>query len=647
MTPILYDSDETNFTSNGIGRLSDAISCKVTEERNGQFELEMEYPLDGSHYSDLKYGRFILATPSYNADPEPFEIYKAVRNLNGKMTFYARHISYRLSLIPTMPFSASTCAEAFTGLKNNAAEECPFTFYTDKAAEGNFSVDVPSSIRSLLGGQTGSILDVFGTGEYKWEKYKVSFLLHRGETKAVSIRYGKNLTDLKQEESIENTITGIVPYWKGNVENQDVTVTLPEKVVYSDNADKFPYKRTTPVDFSSDFQEKPTEEQLRNDAKSYIKNNNIGVPSVNLKVSFVNLADTEEYKGLTDEDIRLCDTVNVVYEKLGITAQAKVIKTVWNVLKDSYDSIELGEGRTNLASSLVTSEKATEQKITNAREEASNRIKSLMSETGHAFIHYNSAGNPFEFIVADDEDLTKAKSLWRWNEGGLAYSSTGYNGQYGEAAITKDGKINANEIQTGILRSYDDNENFYFNLNTGECQAKSLSVKSNHFAMTNNGDATLNTASLISCKFLSSDGDVNSYSTANKNGFFIHWNEGGMDRQGSSFEIWSDSTLGSAQRTTGIHLSRFDAQIGMKYDLPDGSSSTVFLFSKNTGSFYFFKPVDIRSSVDIRGSLNLNGNSINNISSFYNCTFPGVSGDIYTTDLHHLIFANGICTYCN
>lgn len=646
MIPILFESNETEFKTNGIGRLSDATSCKVTEERNGQFELEMEYPLDGIHYSDLKYGRFILATPSYNADPEPFEIYKAIKNLNGRMTFYARHISYRLSLIPVMPFTASTCAEAFTGLKNNSAEECPFTFYTDKAAEGNFSVDVPSSIRSLLGGQTGSILDVFGTGEYKWEKYKVSFLLHRGETKAVSIRYGKNLTDLKQEESIENTITGIVPYWKGNVENQDVTVTLPEKVVYSDNADKFPYKRTTPVDFSSDFQEKPTEEQLRNDAKSYIKNNNIGVPSVNLKVSFVNLADTEEYKGLTDEDIRLCDTVNVVYEKLGITAQAKVVKTVWNVLTDSYESIELGEGRTNLASSLVTSEKATEQKITNAREEASNRIKSLMSETGHAFIHYNSAGNPFEFIVADDEDLTKAKSLWRWNEGGLAYSSTGYNGQYGEAAITKDGKINANEIQTGILRSYDDNENFYFNLNTGECRAKSLSVESNHFSMSNNGDAKLNTAELISCKFLSSDGDSNNYSTANKDGFFIHWNEGGMDRQGSSFEIWSDSTLGSAQRTTGIHLSRFDAQIGMKYDLPDGSSSTVFLFSKNTGSFYFFKPVDIRSSVDIRGSLNMNGNTIYN-AGFSGCTFPGVSGDIYTTTLHHLIFVNGICTYCN
>lgn len=647
MIPILYESSETEFKSNGIGRLSDATSCKVTEERNGQYELEMGYPLSGIHYSDLKHGRFISAIPSYGEDAQPFEIYKAVKNLNGQMTFYARHISYRLSLIPVMPFTASTCGEAFTGLRNNAVEECPFTFYTDKSVEANFSVDTPSSIRSLLGGVQGSILDVFGTGEYKWEKYKVSFLLHRGETKAVSIRYGKNLTDLKQEESIENTITGIVPYWKGNVENQDVTVTLPEKVVYSDNADKFPYKRTAVVDLSSDFQEEPTEAQLRADAQAYIKNNDIGVPKVTLDISFVDLADTEEYKDLADEDIRLCDTVNVIYDKLDITAQAKVVKTVWNVLKDSYDSIELGEGRTNLASSLVTYEKATEQKITNAREEASNRIKSLMNETGHAFIHYNSAGNPFEFIVADDEDLTKAKSLWRWNEGGLAYSSTGYNGQYGEAAITKDGKINANEIQTGILRSYDDNENFYFNLNTGECQAKSLSVKSNHFAMTNNGDATLNTASLISCKFLSSDGDVNSYSTANKDGFFIHWNEGGMDRQGSSFEIWSDSTLGSAQRTTGIHLSRFDAQIGMKYDLSDGSSSTVFLFSKNTGSFYFFKPVDIRSSVDIRGSLDLNGNSINNISSFNNCTFPGVSGDIYTTTLHHLIFANGICTYCN
>ena len=352
MTPTLYEGTETEFKTNGLGRLSDMGKCLVTEERNGAFELECEYPLSGVHFSEIKYGRIIFATPSYGADPEPFEIYKITKPLNGISTIYARHISYRLSLTPVLPFSATSCPEALSGLKSNAVESCPFTFYTDKTTSAAFSVTVPSSIRSLLGGQQGSILDVFGTGEYKWNRFKVSFLKARGEKKSVKIAYGKNLTDLKQEENIENTVTGIVPYWKGSGDSGKI-VTLGQKVVQSDYADSYPYHRTIPVDFSSKWQQEPTEDQLLQAAQAYIKANDIGVPKVSIDVSFVNLADTVEYAGLADEDIRLCDTVTVAYEKLGVTATAKVTKTVWNVLLGRYDSISLGDAARTLASTLA------------------------------------------------------------------------------------------------------------------------------------------------------------------------------------------------------------------------------------------------------------------------------------------------------
>lgn len=474
MIPILYENTETKFESNGLGRLPDAIQCEVTEERNGAYELEMVYPITGLNYSKLTYGRFIFAIPSYGADPQPFEIYGITKPLNGQVTVYAQHISYRLSLVPVMPFTASSCTEAFAGMVSNAAEACPFTFHTDKSVNANFKVEVPSSLRSLLGGQEGSILDVFGTGEYKWDRYKVSFLLHRGETKSTVIRYGKNLTDISQEESIERTITGIVPYWKGTVSDdsgnsKDVLVMLDEKVVQSEYADKFPYHRTVPVDFTSRWTDQPTQEQLRIAAKAYVKESGIGVPKVSLTVSFLNLANTVEYAGLADEDIRLCDTVTVLYEKLGISATAKVVTTVWDVLKGQYSSIELGDSKSSLSSTLASHEQQTaaditetrnmiglqrtalESEIESAKESATQQITDLKNLTGYAFIHYNSAGNPYEFIVADNEDLTKAVKVWRWNKSGLGFSSTGYNGDYGTMALTADGMINASRILTGVL----------------------------------------------------------------------------------------------------------------------------------------------------------------------------------------------------
>lgn len=464
MTPILFEKTETKFDTNGLGRLSDAISCKVPEERNGMYELEMEYPIDGVLFSEIKYGRYIYAVPSFGADPQAFEIYKITKPIDGIITVNAQHISYQLSLIPAMPFAATSCSDAFVQMKKSAVESCPFSFETDKVVSANMNVKVPTSMRSLLAGQEGSILDVYGTGEYLFDMYKVKLLLHRGETKNVTIRYGKNLTDLRQEESIENTITGIVPYWLGTEEGSDIqkVVTLDQKVVQSEYADKFPYHRTVPVDFSSSFQTPPTQDQLLAKAKSYIENNDIGVPKVNLEVSFVNLADTDEYRGLVDEDIRLCDTVKVYYEKLGISATAKVIQTTWDVLADRYESIQLGDARSTLSSTLAERTQNLQDQISQSRSEASiqvekaktaasDMIKDMKNLTGHAFIHYNESGNPYEFIVADNADLSKAVKVWRWNESGLAYSSTGYNGDYGAVAINAKGEIVADRILAGTL----------------------------------------------------------------------------------------------------------------------------------------------------------------------------------------------------
>lgn len=469
MIPILYESTETKFASNGLGRLGDASSCSVKEARNGEYYLTMNYPITGRHYKDIQLGRLILAVPEPGKESEPFEIKNISRPINGLITITANHISYRLSSIPVMPFTASTCSDALSGLVKNSAELNPFKVWTDKNVTANYILDKPQSFRACLGGTEGSLLDTFGTAEYEFNRFTVKMHLHRGTNKGVCIRYGKNLTDVTQEESIENTVTGICPYWSGSVDNVNVVVTLPEKVLESDSADKFAYKHTAVVDLTQDINlpegvNKPTEETLRKAAESYMQKHEFGVPDVNLTVSYQDLADTVEYAGKTKEQINLCDTVTVIFEKLGIEATAKVISVEWDVLGERYTSIELGSYKTAITDTIyqnhqdeVAQRKIASMKISDALQEAKDnankQIKDLKNLEGYAFVHYNEQGRPYEFIVADSDNLNKAVNVWRWNQGGLAHSSTGYNGEYSNVAITQDGAIVADFITAGILNA--------------------------------------------------------------------------------------------------------------------------------------------------------------------------------------------------
>ena len=356
MKPILYQSTETGFDTNGGGILGDCVSCTVTEERNGAYELEMEYPITGIHYADIAMRSIILAKPNPTSDPQPFRVYESSKPMGGIVTVYARHTANDLDAIPVNPFTSSTAASAMSGLKSNAAVACPFTFSTDKTTSAKMTVSVPKTIWELLGGSQGGILDVYG-GEYEFDQFHVKLWASRGSDNGVSIRYGKNLTDLRQDENCVSVYTGVYPYWAdadGNL------TTLPEKIVNVSGT--FDFTRIKPVDFSADFEEQPTEATLRSAANAYITNNQIGVPNVSIKVSFLPLDQTEEYRDIAPlERVDLCDVVSVSFPELGVSAKAKVIKTVYNVLLDRYSSVELGDARDSVAKIIVTQEKKLAQ----------------------------------------------------------------------------------------------------------------------------------------------------------------------------------------------------------------------------------------------------------------------------------------------
>lgn len=363
MIPILYEKDETQFTTNGLGRLTDCTYCRATEERNGIYEVEFQYPVGGIHFEDILIGRVIACTHDDQGDTQPFDIYKKSEPINGLVIFNARHISYRLSEITVEPFTTESCALAIAGLKTHSIGTNPFTFNTDKTTSGTYKVKVPSSCRALLGGNENSLLDVFGTGEYKFDGFSVYLMLHRGDDTDVSIRYGKNLVDFKNDEDYGNTYNAVVPFWYGQSYDEatstssDVLVTLPEKFIGSGHT--LPSGRivTVPMDCSSDFQSPPSVNELRTFATNRLTNSDKWLPSQNITVNFVQLWQTEEYKEYAPlQRVRLCDTVLVdvpMYNIAGL--RIKVVKVVYNVLLDRYDEMELGSPQTTFAQSIISS----------------------------------------------------------------------------------------------------------------------------------------------------------------------------------------------------------------------------------------------------------------------------------------------------
>lgn len=489
MIPILFPSTATEWTTQGLGALSDAVSCKATEERNGIFELEMQYPMSGVHFSEMQNRCIILAIPSPYRSPQPFRIYRITKPLNGVCTVYAQHISYDLSGVPLNPFTAQSAPAAMAGLQSNAEGDSPFTFWTDKSTTANFSVDVPSSTRSVLGGQTGSILDVYG-GEYEWDKYTVKLHGQRGQDNGVVIRYGKNLTDIEQDRNSSNVATGIYPYWKGS---DDTLVTCEPKVVPAPGT--YDFTRVVPVDFSQDFEEQPTPQQLQERAEQYVQANNIGVPTVSLSVSFVQLEQTEEYKDLALlEKCDLCDTVTVQFERLGVDSKAEIVKIVTDVLLERYESVGIGSIRANIADTITNQQQEIQERPTNTQlqQAVSDATNWITNGKGYVVAVKDSNGNWSEILIMDTPDITTAQKVWRWNGGGFGFSSTGYNGPY-TTAITQDGAIvadfitagtlTANLIKAGVLSSL--NGLTTISMETGEAvlngglQCDTLAVKAN------------------------------------------------------------------------------------------------------------------------------------------------------------------------
>lgn len=485
MNPRLYAPETTAFQNNGIGVLTDAVSCYVTSGM-GTEELTLKYPVTGAHFSDIALRSIILAKPEAHRDPQPYRVYKLTKPLSGIVTVYARHLCYDLMGVAIKPFSATNAALALSGLKENAVVDCPFEFWTDKATTASFSVPVPTSVWQALAGVDWSILASFG-GEYVFDGSTVRLYGRRGADRGVSIRYGKNLTSLEQDENCAACYTGILPYW---ADSETGAVRALEDFVVNAPGE-FGYTRILPVDFSSDFTEgEPTPEQLRTMAERYIAENKVGTPAVSWKVSFAQLEQAEEYRGQGFlERVSMGDSVSVYFPAMAIAATARVVSAKFDVLLDRFESVTLGSVKQSLASTIASQQKEIGEKISgkDVQTVLSAAIQgatgTILGAKGGSVRILDTDGDEQNdtLYIADNPDPEKATKVWRYNYEGWGASKNGYAGPFQVAATLENGIVadmitsgvlNANLIRTGTIQST--NGSFAMDLDTGDIRITSV-----------------------------------------------------------------------------------------------------------------------------------------------------------------------------
>ena len=469
------------------GFLQEAISCSVTEERNGIYELTMEYPVTGQMFSEIAVDRLLKAKPNDTADLQLFKIYEITKPINGIVTINAEHISYALSHYPVKNVTASGNAaiviqSILDNANNNLSKNHGFSVATTTGmtSTNTFSYLVGSA-RSALGGSEGSVLDVFG-GEFEFDNYVIRLHKNRGKDTGVLVAYGKNLTDVKVTTSMESSYTHLFPYCL-----KDDVLTTTSRIAVTNNSGIA--ERVLIKDFTSFFEddEEITASAITTKARAWLAQNDINAPSVNVSVSFIHLWQSLEYADVAVlEKVSLCDYVTVRHPQLAVDVKAQVTKTVYDVLAERYEKIELGSAKANFADTMkqATSKLQEAIRLINKTDNTSAitaaytaaieaATKAITGNSG-GYVLLNPQNNPQEILIMNTANKNTATKMWRWNLSGLGYSSNGYSGQF-KTAITMNGAIvadfittgtlTANIIKAGILSSADGTS--YFNLESG------------------------------------------------------------------------------------------------------------------------------------------------------------------------------------
>ena len=229
---ILYEENEQQFTTNGLGILSEATTCTVEETLNDTYELTMTYPREGKLFNKLRINRIIYCKPNPYFRAQPFRIYSISKPINGTVTINASHISYDMNGLVVGPINGKTCRDTIEKVQNGCIIDSPFKFYTDIDSSKSYKTTAYYNMRSVCMNDSDSLLETYEC-EYEFDKFNVYLLKRRGSDRGAQIRYGKNMSDLTHEISYDNLYNGVYPYYHSESSSTTTTTTSGEfKQVY-------------------------------------------------------------------------------------------------------------------------------------------------------------------------------------------------------------------------------------------------------------------------------------------------------------------------------------------------------------------------------------------------------------------------------
>lgn len=457
----LYGPKETAFLTNGLGSLSEAKSCEVTEELNGEFELTMEYPITGRHFSEITRHAIIFCKPNPYDKAQPFRVYYVSKPMNGIVSISAHHISYDLSGYSIGAFTTKGLTGIFTEMSAQMSKpwnagKPAFKFSHDKpdTAQSEFVLISPCNAKALLGGTDASILERF-KGEYEWDRWNVILHENRGSDRGASIEYGKNMTSFEQDEDFDNVWSDVYPFWYSDNEENGGLVELntADKIVACPG--EYEVKRTYILDLSSEFEDKPTPDQLKTRAEQYIKDNELGSPKISQTISFVDLRNAKNYEAIRVlETVKLADTLRVEFPKMKVSSTTKCIGTRYDAIRDKYIEVTLGDPKSTLADTIIGQSLAlgSVPTTTDMQNIIDHQTGLITGNAGGYFVIHDSDGDGLndETLWMDSPDIATAKLVLRINKSGIGFSSTGYKGPY-SSAWTLDGIFNASFIKAGVM----------------------------------------------------------------------------------------------------------------------------------------------------------------------------------------------------
>lgn len=456
MKPRIYAPSETDFSTNGLGILRDCSYVEITEEANGKYELELEYPL-GTRFDEYFEDDYqIKAKPN---DQEDYHIFyiddKNVDTFMDTVTVYAKSRTYRLGrrAVTKVEVDSQTAQNAMKLIENGMDKSSDIRLYSDISTTSSTTFEA-RNVLNCIAGEQGSLLQYWG-GEIKREPFRLSLLKRRGRDNIGTIRYGKDLAGLKIKLDWSGMKTRIIPY----VDAQGAEGTsnrIYGNVVNSPLVDKYPDVRTEFVQFTEDQGVKDLN-SLNKVATNYFKSINPGCdkPKISITIEFDKLTDSEEAKEFARiRNYGLFDTFHVYHKKYDIYLESKVTGIVYDTLNEKTKTLVAGDTQVAFYQQQINQfqEKLKEYATNSYMSGFTDYVSSMITGGGQAGGHVVlwPKTQPSNILIMDTPDINTAKHVIRLNKNGIAFSKNGWNGPF-NSAWTIDSVFNADFIRTGTI----------------------------------------------------------------------------------------------------------------------------------------------------------------------------------------------------